>query len=87
MPRARPDFRLPAPVEGLNGRLEPGLPRRGEDGDHPEAQAEAGHAADRVAVMMRALEDGIVVELDVRGEAERAPVLHEGVHHGLRRDP
>jgi hypothetical protein len=29
--------------------------------------------------MMRALEDGVVVELDVRGEAERAPVLHEGV--------
>ena len=37
--------------------------------------------------MMRALEDGVVVELGVRGEAERAPVLHEGVHHGLRRDP
>src|SRR5580765_6748667 len=70
---ARPDFSLPPAIERFDGGLQAGLPRRGEDGGEAEPEAQAHHAAHGVAMLMRTLEDIVVIELDVAGKADRAP--------------
>jgi len=74
MLEARPDFGLPAAVVALDGSLEAGLTRRGEDGDDLKGEAEANDAADGVGKLMSALEAGVVVELSVGGQADVLPV-------------
>lgn len=74
MLEARPDFGLPAAVVTLDGSLEAGLARRGEDGDDLKGEAEANDAADGVGKLMSALEAGVVVELSIGGQADVVPV-------------
>ncbi len=76
---ARPDFGLPAAVVALDGSLEAGLTRRGEDGDDLKGEAEANDAADGVGKLMSALEAGVVVELSVGGQADVLPVGLQGL--------
>ena len=81
---ARPDFSLPPAIERFDGGLQAGLPRRGEDGGEAEPEAQAHHAAHGVAMLMRALEDIVVIELDVAGKADRAPVREQELYGAFR---
>jgi hypothetical protein len=80
MMKPRPDLGLPETVEAFDGRLEPRLPRRDEDGDYSQTQAGPRHPADGIRVDLCALEDGIVVELGVPRQAHGAPVLAQAFH-------
>src|SRR3989441_4082511 len=81
---ARPDLGLPSAVEVFDGGLESAFLRRHKDRDDIEAQAGPHNATDRVSMLMRALEDGVVVELCVGRPPALSPVLHERLHRGLR---
>jgi hypothetical protein len=72
-----PDFGLPAAVEVLDGRLESTLLGRREDRNDPEPQAGLHDAAERTLPVMAPLKDGVVVELDIGGQSEFAPMLYE----------
>jgi hypothetical protein len=50
---AGPDLGLPAAVEVLDGRLGPRLPRRSEDRDDAQGQAQSHDAADHIGVLVR----------------------------------
>ena len=79
MMEARPDLRLPAAIEVLNGGLKAGLAGGDEHRHHPEAQTDPGDLAQGVGRPMRPLEAGVVVELGVGRHPDLAPVRHEGV--------
>ena len=82
--KARPDFGLPPAIERFDGGLQAGLPRWGEDGGEAEPEAQAHHAAHGIAMLMRALEDIVVIELDVAGKADRAPVREQELYGAFR---
>src|SRR4029453_12852088 len=86
MVEPRPDLRLPAAIETLDGGLEATFPRRRKHRGDPESETGAPYAADRVPPVMPALEDGVVVELSIGRQSERLPVLHEGVDRDFRGD-
>jgi len=75
--KASPDFVLPAAVVVLDGRLEAGLSRRGEDRSDVELETKSRDASEGIGPLMGALEDRVVVELDVPGKSVFAPVLDE----------
>src|SRR5712672_2834481 len=75
--KANPDLGLPAAVVVLNCGLEAGFIRRCKDGDHTELQTESNDTAEGVPIHSIALEDGVVVELRVFGQAVLAPVINE----------
>lgn len=75
--KASPDFFLPAAVVVLDGRLEAGLPRRGEDGSDVELETKPDDASEGIGPLVGALEDRVVVELNVLGASESAPMLDE----------
>lgn len=78
---AAPHFRFPSGVERLDQILDPVLAGWREDGRDAEAQAHAGHAADGVPKLVRALEEGVVVELGVVGEPVLPPVPEQTSNH------
>jgi len=75
--KSMPDFLLPAGVVVLDGGLEPGLSRWGEDGGDAKLQTEANDASERVLTAVVALEEGVVVELGVVREAVLGPMRDE----------
>jgi hypothetical protein len=83
---AGPHLGLPAAVEALDGRLEPGLTGRDKHWHDLQAEAGSGHAADRVRAGVRAVEEGVVVELRIGGQANVLPVLRQGLHDGFGRN-
>jgi len=74
MMKSVPDFLLPAAVEVLDHPLEPCLVGRNENRDDPETQAQTHDATEDVAVLVRSLKTGVVVELDIGGKAVCAPM-------------
>ncbi len=60
---------------------------RGEDRNNPEGQAEAHDATDRVAMLVRLLEDRVVVELGVGRSPHLAPVAGEPGHDSASAHP
>src|SRR6267142_224095 len=74
-----PDLELPAPIVGLDGSLEAGLPRGREDGHDSQLQTQSGNSADHVGPVVRALESGVVVELRIRRQAHFVPVRDQRV--------
>jgi len=81
---AAPDFRLPAPIEVLDGVLEPVLAWRCEDGDHTKTQTEAHDTAHHVPVLMRSLKARVIVKLGIRGKPHGSPVREECRHRRRR---
>src|SRR6478672_1807002 len=81
---ACPDLGLPQTVEALDGCLETGLTRGNKHGDHTQTQAGPRDAADRIGMDLGPLEDGVVVELRVAGQAEGTPVLDQGFDYERR---
>src|SRR6476659_2758823 len=69
--KARPDFGLPPAIERFDGGLQAGLPRWGENRGEAKPEAQAHHATHGITMLMRALEDIVVVELDVARQADR----------------
>ena len=84
MVEASPNLGLPAAVEVFDGGLEPAFPRRREHGRDVEAQAGPHHATNRISMLMRPLEDRVVVELSVGRPPELSPVRHQRRHRGFR---
>src|SRR5512147_379004 len=76
-----PDLRLPGPVVAFDDRLEPQLAGRDEDRDHPQTQAQPRDPAEGVGMVMRPLEDRVVVELAVARQPDRLPVLDQARDH------
>ena len=81
-----PHFRLPATVEVLDSGLKSRLLRRGEDRRDVQRQTQTDDPPDRVGVVMRSLENRVVVKLCISGQAKLAPVLKQGVEHGFCSD-
>src|SRR5690242_3950597 len=79
--KPRPHLSLPQTVKALDGSLEARLSGRDIDGDDSQAQADAGHATNGVRVDLRSLEERVIVELRVVGQANCLPVLHQRFHH------
>ena len=77
MDKAIPDLALPAAVVVFDSGLEAGFPRGCKDGSDLELQAEADDAAESIGVLMRALKEGVVIELSVGRQAMLAPVIGE----------
>ena len=75
-PVPAPDLRLPAAVERLDGGLEAGLTRWGEDRHDAQREAHPDHGADRIRLRVAADEPGVVVELGIGGEALGPPPAH-----------
>lgn len=75
----RPDLGLPTPVVAFNGGLEAGFSGRNEDRDHAEAEAGANDLAQGVGPAMCSMEPGVVVELNVAGQAKLPPMLGESL--------
>ena len=69
-----PDFLLPAPIEILGGVLQAGFSRWCEHGDDAEAQTQPHDAPEGIAMLMRALEAIVIVELGVGRQADFPPV-------------
>jgi len=78
-----PDLGLPAAVEVLDLALESGFSGRGEDRSYAEAEAHAGDAPQDIGMVLRAEETSVVIELDVVGQAEFAPMRNDVVHSGF----
>ena len=74
MMKSVPDFLLPAAVEVLDHPLETCLVGRNENRDDPETEAQTHDATEDVAVVVRSLKTGVVVELDIGGEAVCTPM-------------
>jgi hypothetical protein len=81
-----PDFGLPEAVEGLNLVLEAVLAGRSEDGADAQGEAEEGHGAEAIGMVMGAVKTEVVVELSVGRQAVGAPMGQEGVLGELGRD-
>lgn len=79
-----PNLGLPAAVVVLDGRLETSLSGRREDRDDAPLQAQAEDAAERVGPLMGPLEDGVVVELGIAGQALLPPVGDQRGDRGFR---
>ena len=75
--KTAPHLGLPTSVVVFDGRLKTGFARRGEDGSDAELQAESCHLAEAVFPVMGALEDGVVIELGVVGQAVDLPMFHQ----------
>src|SRR5512135_2840037 len=80
-----PDLRLSGAVVVLDRRLEAELMGHDEHRHHAQAQAQPTHPPHHVRVGVRALEDRVVVELGVAGQAERPPMLDQRCDHDLGR--
>lgn len=76
---AGPDFRLPAAVETFNGCLKARFARWGKDGRDVETQTKAHDPADDITMLMRTLEESVIIELCVVGQSERTPTLHKQI--------
>jgi hypothetical protein len=84
--KASPDLGLPAAVVAFDGGLEAGLARRREDRSHLEGEADPADTTEVIGIVMSTLEPGVVVELNVTGKTELAPVLDQSRHTGPRGD-
>ena len=82
-----PDLGLPKGVEPFDGILETRLARGCEHRNHPQRQAQAADAPDRIGELVSTLEDRIVVELGVAGQPMLAPVPEQGIHSDLGAGP
>src|SRR6266542_3171348 len=80
----QPYLGLPPAVVALDGRLEPQLVGRDEHRHNLQAQAGPDDPPQRIGVAVRALEDHVVVELGVAGQADPPPMLDQRSHHQLR---
>ena len=78
---AGPDLGLPTPVEALDRGLEPVLLHGREDDADAQAQTQAHHAPDHVAVLVGPLEARVVVELGIGGPTHGAPVRGQASHN------
>jgi hypothetical protein len=70
---ATPNLGLPESIEAFDVGLEADFPRRGEDGNNAQTQAQADDLADDVWAVMRSLEAGVIVELGEGGQAVFLP--------------
>ena len=75
--KATPHLGLPATVVVFDGRLKTSFAGWGEDGSDAELQAESRHLIEAVFPVMGALEDGVVVELGVVGQAIGLPMFDQ----------
>ena len=60
---SRPDFDLPSTIEALNRGLKSSLAWRRKHGHYIQTQAQPHNRTDHVPVLMRSLENGVVVKL------------------------
>ena len=79
---AVPDLGLPKGVEALDLVLESLFAWWGKDGDDAEAKAVMDQAAKMRRMAVRALENGVVVELCVSGQAPAPPAAGEAAAGG-----
>jgi hypothetical protein len=73
--KALPDLGLPAAIETLDSGLESGFSRWSKDRGNAQAQTKPDHTADAIGGAVVSLEAGVIVELDISGKAQGAPVL------------
>ena len=74
MLEAAPDFGLPQAVVVFDRGLEAGLSRGCKDRHDPQTQAQAHHPANRTGQVMGTLEEGVIVKLDLVGQAPGTPM-------------
>ena len=82
MAAAVPDLGLPEGIEALDLVLEALFAWWGKDGDDAEAKAVMDQAAKMRRMAVRALENGVVVELCVSGQAPPPPATGEAAAGG-----
>jgi hypothetical protein len=83
MHESLPDPLLPAAVEALDDRLEPGLMGWREDGNDVQLQAEPDDTTKGIRKLACSTKNGVVVELGIFREAVSSPVCNQRFRGGL----
>src|SRR5713226_5716926 len=82
-PVALPKLGLPKRVKALDRVLKAWFARWGEHYDHAQGQAQPTDAANGVGVLVRPLEQRVVIELRVVGQPVATPALYQALQHCL----